>query len=64
MKLGQEYFDFGIKYGVPLTIIGSTIAMSKVKGIGNLLVFGLVTPAMLYYLYTLAQAKGNVDSDM
>ncbi|CAN5244818.1 hypothetical protein BH23BAC2_BH23BAC2_26390 [soil metagenome] len=61
MELGEKYFDFGIKYGVPLAVIGSTLAMRKVKGFGNLLVFGLVTPAMLLYLYSLSKTKANID---
>ena len=61
MKLGEKYFDFGVKYGVPLAVIGSTLAMRKVKGFGNILVFGLVTPAMVYYLYTLSKAKMNIE---
>jgi len=60
MKLGKEYFEFGVKYGVPLLVIGSTLAMKKAKGLGNLLVFTVVAPAMVGYLYSLSQAKGNI----
>ncbi|MBS9524677.1 hypothetical protein KIH41_15520 [Litoribacter ruber] len=61
MKLGKNYFEFGVKYGVPLMIIGSTLAMRKAKGLGNLLVFSIVTPAMLAYVYSLSKAKGEID---
>lgn len=57
MTTYQKYFDFGIKYGIPLTIIMATLAMKKAKGLGNLAVFALVTPTMLGYLYSLKKAK-------
>ncbi|WP_439483868.1 hypothetical protein [Cyclobacterium plantarum] len=57
MTTYQKYLDFGVKYGIPLTIIMATLAMKKAKGFGNLAVFALVTPTMLGYLYSLKKAK-------
>ncbi|SHN13481.1 hypothetical protein SAMN04488057_107196 [Cyclobacterium lianum] len=57
MTTYQKYLDFGVKYGIPLTIIMGTLAMKKAKGLGNLAVFALVTPGMLGYLYSLKKAK-------
>ncbi|MEX2513704.1 MAG: hypothetical protein WD398_12435 [Cyclobacteriaceae bacterium] len=62
MNAQEKYFDFGIKYGVPLTIILSTFAMKKAKGLGNLAVFALVTPLMLGYLYSLKKVKNELKS--
>jgi hypothetical protein len=61
MKLGENYFEFGVKYGVPLVVIASTLAMKKAKGLGNLLVFAVVAPAMLAYVFSLSKAKGNIE---
>ncbi|MBD3627970.1 hypothetical protein [Cyclobacterium sp.] len=57
MTTYQKYLDFGVRYGIPLTIIMATLAMKKAKGLGNLAVFALVTPTMLGYLYSLKKAK-------
>jgi len=60
MTTYQKYLDFGIKYGIPITIIMATLAMKRAKGLGNLLVFTLVTPAMLGYLYSLKKVKDEL----
>ncbi len=57
MTTYQKYLDFGLKYGIPLAVLLATLSMKKAKGLGNLAVFALVTPAMLGYLYSLKRAK-------
>lgn len=60
MKAQEKYFEFGVKYGVPLAIIISTMTMKKAKGLGNLLAFSLITPLLLGYLYSLKKVKDDL----
>ncbi|AEL26780.1 hypothetical protein [Cyclobacterium marinum] len=57
MTKEKEYLQFGLKYGIPLAIISATLAMKKSSGIGKLLTFSVVTPAMLAYLYSLKKTR-------
>lgn len=57
MTTEKKYLQFGLKYGIPLAIIGSTLAMKKSSGFGKLLTFSVVTPALLGYLYSLIKVK-------
>lgn len=57
MTKEKEYLQFGLKYGIPLAIISATLAMKKSSGIGKLLTFSVVTPAMLAYLYSLKKQE-------
>lgn len=57
----QKYLDFGLKYGVPMSIILAVLSMKKAKGVGNLIVFALVTPTLLGYLYSLKKAKDSLN---
>ena len=57
----QKYLDFGLKYGIPLSIILATLSMKKAKGIGNLVAFALITPTLLGYLYSLKKAKDSLN---
>ena len=61
MNTEKKYQEFGLKYGIPLTIIAATIAMKKSSGLGKLITFSIVTPAMLGYLYSLFKVKDKVD---
>lgn len=57
MSREKEYVQFGLKYGIPLAVIGATLAMKKSGNLGKLLTFSVVTPAMLAYLYSLIKTK-------
>ncbi len=59
MKVEKKYFEFGVKYGVPLAVIGATIAMNKSKGLGNLAMLAITTPLLLGYVYSLTKIKQN-----
>ncbi|WP_114750809.1 hypothetical protein [Pleomorphovibrio marinus] len=61
MEIEKKYFKFGVKYGVPLMVIGATIAMKKSKGLGNLLMFAITGPLLLGYAYSLARIKQNYE---
>jgi|TARA_R110002096_G_scaffold102562_5_gene226639 hypothetical protein len=57
MTTEKKYQEFGLKYGIPLAIITSTLAMKKSSGLGKLITFSIVTPAMLAYLYSLIKPE-------
>jgi len=62
MNTEKKYQQFGLKYGIPLAIITATLAMKKSIGLGKLITFSLVSPAMLAYLYSLIKTKDLPES--
>lgn len=64
MDSNKKYFDLGVKYVLPLTVIAATLAMKKASGLGKLGVFALSTPIMILSLLSLEKArKGKLFSD-
>jgi|GEM_PF-1436790 len=57
MDSNKKFFDAGVKYILPLTVIGATLAMRKASGWGKLGVFILSTPIMLFSLLALEKAR-------
>lgn len=57
MDANKKIFDAGVKYILPLTVIGATLAMRKASGWGKLGVFVLSTPIMLFSLLALEKAR-------
>jgi hypothetical protein len=65
MDSNKKYFDLGVKYVLPLTVIAATIAMKKASGWGKFGVFALSTPIMILSLLSLEKArKGKLFSDL
>ncbi|GAB2988928.1 hypothetical protein [uncultured Cyclobacterium sp.] len=62
MNREKEYLQFGLKYGIPLAVIGATLAMKKSSNLGKLLTFSVVTPAMLAYLSSLIKTKEKLNT--
>ncbi len=59
MEIEKKYFELGVKYGVPIAVIGATIAMNKTKGLGRLAMFAITTPLLLGLMYSLTKVKQN-----
>lgn len=57
MEPNEKFFDFGVKYGLPIGIIAATMAMIKASGWGKLGVFAVSTPLLLLSLLSLGKAQ-------
>lgn len=57
MISNKKFFDIGVKYVMPLTVIAATMAMKKVSGWGKIGVFAISTPIMILSLLTLEKAR-------
>jgi hypothetical protein len=57
MNANKKYFDVGVKYALPLTVIAATLAMKGASGWGKFGVFVLSTPIMILSLLSLGKAK-------
>lgn len=57
MDSNKKFFDVGVKYILPITVIGATLAMKKASGWGKLGVFVLSTPIMFFSLVALEKAR-------
>lgn len=57
MDSNKKFFDVGVKYILPMTVIGATLAMKKASGLGKLGVFALATPIMFFSLLALEKAR-------
>lgn len=64
MDSNKKFFDVGVKYILPMTVIGATLAMRKASGLGKLGVFAFATPILFFSLLTLEKArKGELFDD-
>lgn len=57
MDTNKKFFDVGVKYILPLTVIGATLAMKKASGWGKFGVFVFSTPIMFFSLLALEKAR-------
>lgn len=57
MDTNQKIFDVGVKYVLPMAVIGATLAMKKASGWGKLGVFAFSTPILLFSLLALEKAR-------
>jgi len=57
MDSNKKFFDVGVKYILPMTVIGATLAMKKASGWGKLGVFAFSTPLMFFSLLALEKAR-------
>lgn len=57
MDSNKKFFDIGVKYFMPFTVIAATLAMKKVSGWGRIGVFAISTPIMILSLLTLEKAR-------
>lgn len=57
MDSNKKFFDVGVKYILPMTVIGATLAMKKASSLGKLGVFALATPIMFFSLLALEKAR-------
>ena len=57
MDSNKKFFDVGVKYILPMTVIGATLAIKKASGWGKFGVFVLSTPIMLFSLLALEKAR-------
>jgi len=57
MDSNKKFFEVGVKYILPMTVIGATIAMKKASGWGKFGVFVFSTPIMLFSLLALEKAR-------
>ncbi|MEX2593240.1 MAG: hypothetical protein WD426_10725 [Anditalea sp.] len=57
MNSNEKYFDVGVKYVLPLTLIAATLAMKGASGWGKFGIFVISTPIMLLSLLSLGKAK-------
>jgi Na+/phosphate symporter len=57
MDSNKKFFDVGVKYILPMTVIGATLAMKKASGLGRLGVFAFATPIMFFSLLALEKAR-------
>lgn len=57
MNSNEKYFDVGIKYVLPFTVIAASLAMKGASGWGKLGIFVISTPIMLLSLLSLGKAK-------
>lgn len=57
MDSNKKFFDVGVKYILPMTVIGATLAMKKASGLGKLGVFAFATPIMFFSLLALEKAR-------
>ncbi len=57
MNANKKFFDVGVKYILPMTVIGATLAIKKAEGWGKLGVFALSTPILFFSLLTLEKAR-------
>jgi len=57
MDSNKKFFDIGVKFILPMTVIGATLAMRKASGLGKLGVFAFSTPIMVFSLLALEKAR-------
>ena len=57
MEPNEKFFDFGVKYGLPIGIIASTLAMMRASGWGKLGVFAISAPLLVLSLLSLGKAQ-------
>lgn len=57
MDSNKKFFDVGVKYILPMTVIGATLAIRKASGLGKLGVFAFATPIMFFSLMALEKAR-------
>lgn len=57
MDSNKKLFDVGVKYILPMTVIGATLAMRKASGLGKFAVFAFSTPILFFSLLTLEKAR-------
>lgn len=57
MNTNKRFFDAGVKYFLPATLIVATLAIKKASGLGKLAAFAISTPIMFFSLLTLEKAR-------
>jgi len=57
MDSNKKFFEVGVKYVLPLTVIAATLAMKKASGWGKLGIFVFSTPIMIFSLLSLEKAR-------
>lgn len=57
MDCNEKYFEVGVKYVLPLTLIAATLAMKGASGWGKFGIFVISTPVMMLSLLSLGKAK-------